>query len=208
MEKRTLKTYTDRAEKILSDREKELKTLQKKLADLEELITLKTEELEQATNVTDLKRYQAVKKELSDARDEQEMNSKRFDNLTKKELISKAEYEESVSAIKTLVSDAEKETRQKLVKLSEEMYSEGKKLSEIINKANAILHTYQHDLYRDGDMLRTAKGDVIPFSNAQKIGDEPWNAVYWGMSAARSFQYEKTTGKKIEPESKPPVWIR
>lgn len=204
----TLKTYADRAEKILSDREKELKTLQKKLADLGELITLKTEELEKATNATDLKRYQAVKKELNDARDAQEMNSKRFDNLTKKELISKAEYEESVSAIKALVSDAEKETRQKLVKLSEEMYSEGKKLSEIINEANAILHNYQHDLYLDGDMVRTAKGDVIPFSNVQKIGDEPWNAVNWGMDAARSFQYEKTTGKKIEPESKPLVWVR
>lgn len=196
----TLKTVTtveNMVNKILSDRAAETEELVEQVKRDAVAIADANKAMDAATIVGDVKAYQKAKAERRDASDAKEMHDARLDALNKKPLISKADYEKAVGDIYSEIAALEDKTKQNIAKLSESMESLTLDLQEAINQANKVLHTLQHDVYRDADRKVNSRGErmFLPHED-KKI--EKWDTINWGKAGVMHLQYLKYTGRKVQ----------
>jgi hypothetical protein len=181
---------------ILADRATERTDLEGLIIKDDIAITEADGAMDQATAAGDLKAYQKAKGEKQNAEDSKEMHTKRLNALKKKPLISPADYEKAVSAIYTDFAALEDHTKQQLAKLSDEMNVAAVDLTEAMNHANKVLHSLQHDIYRDADRERISKDG--PFTSTSKQEIDRWDAIRWGKAGVTHYQYTEYTGRKVE----------
>lgn len=151
---KTAAATENRINKILSDRVTETADLQEQVEKENAAIEAANKAMEAATMAGDVKAYQKAKGERRDVTDAKEMHESRLLSLNEKPLISRADYEKEVSAIFADFAALEDQTKQKLVKLSDEMNAVAAEFQEAIVHANEVLHSLQHDIYRDADRQR------------------------------------------------------
>ena len=180
---------------ILDNRVKEKEELEAQIKTDEAAIAAAAKAMEDATAAGNVKAYQQAKRDRQDASDAKEMHESRLDTLNNKTLISAVDYEKTVENIFTEIASLDKQTKEKLCKLSEEMYSSALELQTAINQANDVLHSLQHDIYRDADRQRSANGTL--YANDEKQVKK-WGTVSWGKACFEHFQYQEYTGKKIK----------
>ena len=183
--------------KILSDRVTETADLAEQVEKETASIAAANKAMEAATTAGDVKAYQKAKADRRDAADAKEMHESRLEALNNKPLISKADYEKAVADIYAEIAALDDQKRQRLAKLSDEMEAEALDLQEAINKANEVLHRLQHEVYRDADRSRNAKGEIMILVHEEKKV-EKWNTVNWGKAGVTHYQYTEYTGRKVQ----------
>lgn len=197
MAKAELKSIIETREmvsRILADREKETEEITGKVKDAQKAVDAAKYALETAITSGDLKTYQAAKAQLREAEDAREMYEARLEALHNKPLITKERYEKAVAAIYSEVAAADDQTKQALVKLSDQMNTLASTLETMLNDANSVLHVLQHDIYRDADMMRNANGEV--YGRRKEI--DKWKTVSWGKAGVNHDQYSEYTGRKVK----------
>ncbi len=194
MAKNAITEVENKIKKILEDRETEMANLEEQAEQEAAAIEAANKAMDAATVVGDVKAYQKAKAERRDAEDAKEMHEKRFVDLSKKPLISKAEYEKAVADIYAEFAAAEDKTKQQLAKLSDDMHGAALALEEMIERANAVLHKLQNDVYRNADRQKTANGSYI---GGEKVISE-YDTIYWGKAGVTHYQYEQYTGHRVQ----------
>ena len=191
-------TSVKKAEQLI---EKLKKTGAQELPELEAVIKKITEQKDAAANKMTKAvetggpaAYQDAKAEYNNAIDSLEMYARRREYLQSRPLISQAQYEEVVSDICQEMAEAETSTIDTLEKLAEQMNAAAVELEEAQAKANKVLATLQHDIYRDADRSRDKDGRIKPiFSEIKKV--DKWQVINWGKSAVKNKEYISYTGR-------------
>ena len=167
----TLKAVTtveSNVKKILSDGVTETADLAEQVEKGSAAIAAANKAMEAATTAGDVKAYQKAKADRRDAADAKEMHEARLNALNNKPLISKADYEKAVADIYAEIAALDDQIKQRLAKLSDQMEAEALELQEAINKANEVLRRLQHEVYRDADRSRSAKGVMMYLAHEEK----------------------------------------
>lgn len=152
---------------ILENRETELKDIESKLAKAKESEQKASETMQAATNNSDVKAYSKAKATRNESRDAIEMYSNRLETLKSKELITKKEYEETVSEILENQSKSVKDAEKEINKLLEKLLTMGLNLSKEVSETNKVLTDWQTKIYRDAD--RTDKNGKVAYGNRKEF---------------------------------------
>lgn len=188
-----------RIEEIEANRKKGLEELETLKEENESQIAEANKKMEEATEAGDLEAYQKAKAELRNALDAKEMYNKRYNAFLDKALITKAEYNKLVTGILEECAALDNKAKEKLAALANQMLEIGLELQETFNGSNHILAKLQHDIYKDEDRTKNAKGVVMNLSHERKAYTN-YDTVAWAKAAAKHYSYEKYTGNKITEE--------
>ena len=194
---KTIKEMEVLIDKILADREHNIKVLEDQLSKDRAGMTKAQNDMDDATNKGDLKAYQRAKADRENYRDAVEMNSNRLDALKKKALISKDDYEKTIKEVYDEYDSIVDASKEKMSALSEEMYQVGMDIQNETNIANKVLRRFQHEIYRDADRSKNADGKIVYFSQETKEV-KAWDVVDWAKASIRTDGFKAYTGKKYE----------
>lgn len=188
-----VEAYTDY---ILQEKEESLTTYSRQIRETEDKINDLTNAMDEAVKAGNDKAYIKAKKDRDEAQTLKGLCKARLERAVSQPLIEKAEYEAKVKAIYEEMDGINMQIRAKLATLAEEMSGLVDDLAEAQGKANETLHRLQHEVYKDADRTRNKEGEVIPIQ-AEDKGVNFSGTIMWGKEAIRHYQYELTTGKKI-----------
>ena len=183
----------NRIDSILSDRAKALSDIDEQIRNAGAAVASAAEEMEIAISSGDLAAYQRAKANMTNALDAKEMHEARKEALLHKPLISRTEYEKTVSDIKTAVAEVEEKTKKELCFLSEQMATAADALEEMARSANDVLYRLQHEAYQDADRTRNPKTNAILIIGHEQKTVNPFATINWGRMAAKSAQYAEYT---------------
>ncbi len=164
----TLETMNTKADEILKKRTKEQKALSDQLREERAAAAKAEAAMDKATAAGDLKAYQSAKKDKADATDAIEMHSARFDALEHKPLVTEAEYNKAIASIMGELTAENNRAKEKLTALADEMKATADELAEIFAEGNALLHKWQHDVFRDDATKTTNDGKKIHRQDLEK----------------------------------------
>lgn len=175
-------------QEIMNDSTKEIASREAAIEEETKKIATNNDLMLKATDSGDMKAYQTAKKAKQDAVDAKEMYESRLKALQRKPLISKEEYEGMIAEITEELDSVNDQIRAKLAKLSEEMNEAAVEMMDAQEKANSILHTLQHNIFKDADRTRNADGCIIEMQSEVKRLD--YGATFtWGKTAISHYQY-------------------
>ena len=185
--------------RIMEAREKDISDLEDKIIADEKAIETAEEDMNIATNAGNLEAYREAKARRAFSIDSKEMHQSKLTALRDKPLISLEEYREGVSSVRHEIEKLERETKEVLKALSDKMDSEAERLSDALIRANGILESWQHDIFRDADRSRNPKtGEPLPISSERaQVNAEYFFTVKWGKMGVNSVQYKMFTGQKV-----------
>ncbi len=182
--------------KILSDRVTESADLETQIEIDEGKIKKATEAMEAASDASNLEAYKEAKRKMTEAETELEMHKRRLEKLKEKELISKADYEKNVADIFSDYEKARRQTRQKLLRLTEEMKKETDDFLEAYSHANKTLARLQDEVYRNADRMKVKNGFI---DRPKALPQE--STFYWGNLAVDCKEYETAKREAEEAEA-------
>ena len=190
---KTLESMNTKANEILKDRDEQLKTLSDQLREERAAAAKAEAAMDKATAAGDLKAYQNAKKERADAMDAIEMHSARFDTLEHKPLVTEAEYNKAIAAIMGDLTEKNNRAKEKLTSLADEMKAVADELTEILSEGNALLHKWQHEIYRD-DATRTRNDGSKVHDPSKEKQWKDYTAVLYGGRAVEDQFYKDFRG--------------
>ena len=132
-------------------------------------------------SVKDFEQYHTYKNKLEELEDERRTLEHKLKTARELPLISHEEYNELVKTVKDEIKEAEAQTREKLVKLSEEANELGQELQEATKQSNKALSDIQRGLYKEKEPLTY----------------ETFNTVLWAGAGVDTLPYRVETNKKI-----------
>lgn len=181
---------------ILQEKEGTLTSFGKQIREAEDKINELTATMEDAVKSGNDKAYIKAKKDRDEAQTLKGLCKARLERAVSQPLIDKAEYEAKVKDICDELDEVNAGIREKLATLAEEMSGLADELAEAQSKANEALHRLQHEVYKDADRTRNKEGEIIPIQAETKSVN--YNGTFvWGKEAIRHYQYEVTTGIKV-----------
>lgn len=193
----TVKEIETTAKELLAKKSAELKILAEEIDKEAAAIERAKEDMEAATIAGDVKAYQQAKAARRDAEDAKEMHEARINALNNNPLMSQAEYEKAVASIYAEVAAIDDQTKQKLVKLSDQMEDAAESLKQSIDYANKVLQMLQGDIYKDADRSRDKNGRLMKLAHEDKAVSK-WETVSWGKAGVTHYQYGLYTGRHVE----------
>lgn len=192
----------NRIEEILSGRAAELEALAKQIEQESADIETVNQEMETATAAGDVEGYRKAKAKRAAVMDGKEMHESRLNALRNKPLITKEEYDKTVSDVFAEYATLDDLTREKLYKLSNEMNAAAEELRKAQIRANEALRRLQDDIYRGADRSINEKtGELLRLPTEDKRIDK-WNTINWGQSGVSHYQYKIYADRVKSEESK------
>lgn len=189
----------NRIEEILSGRAAELEALAKQIEQESADIETINREMETATAAGDVEGYRKAKAKRAAVMDGKEMHESRLNALRNKPLITKEEYDKTVSDVFAEYATLDDLTREKLYKLSNEMNAAAEELRKAQIRANEALRRLQDDIYRGADRsINTKTGELLRLPTEDKRIDK-WNTINWGQSGVSHYQY-KIYAERVKSE--------
>ena len=183
-----------KANRILSDRKAEMKTISSRIRKAESDAAAAREKLEAATAASDLDAYQNAKADLHRAEDAKEMLKNRLAALKDKPLILKEEYEKLTAEIVAEYTEKDNAACQRLAELADEMNNIGLDLREAIEDANMTLKTLQEEIYKNADRSKHDNGKVLYMSHEDNC-IKKYGTIQWATVAVEHSQYNNYNGK-------------
>ncbi|MBR2504670.1 MAG: hypothetical protein IKB61_01860 [Elusimicrobiaceae bacterium] len=158
---KTIKTYTKKAEDILAASNAQIQEINNRLVKEREKAEEYKEAMTAAWTAADPAAHRTAKRDYEDVTDGINMYSDRLEALKSKRLVSEGEYNEAVTAIMAALAEEDKQARKKLVELTDEMKKVTDQLSATLDEGNKLLHTWQHDIFKDDAHKVTPQGTRI-----------------------------------------------
>jgi len=206
MEFKTVTQTAHKIERIMADRDQILEGLKSQISDAEAVVKSADAKMEEATRNGDVSGYKTAKARLEDANTTLEMVRKRYDIYLNQPLISQEEYKNQAAAIMDECQKACDDLKQKLVKLSEDMYEAGEEVLQAISKANKVLAEWQEKIYRGADRARDKNGNYY-MSDALSFGGAG-SVIYWSRLGVQSPHYQNATGNQWVDDRKGGSFLR
>lgn len=206
-ELKAVKAAESKAKEILAKRAEELKVLAEQIDREAAAIARAKEEMQAATIAGDLKAYQQAKAARRDAEDAKEMHEARIHGLNDQPLISKGEYDKAVADIYAELAAADDKAKQQLAAYSDKMEAVAEELRQDMEKANAVLHLLQANVYKDADRTKDRNGHIIRVPHEDKTIDK-WTTISWGKAGVTHYQYGEYTGRRVEDRSDGKQWVK
>lgn len=206
-ELKAVKAAESKAKEILAKRAEELKVLAEQIDREAAAIARAKEEMQAATIAGDLKAYQQAKAARRDAEDAKEMHEARIHGLNDQPLISKGEYDKAVADIYAELAATDDKAKQQLAAYSDKMEAVAEELRQDMEKANAVLHLLQANVYKDADRTKDRNGHIIRVPHEDKTIDK-WTTISWGKAGVTHYQYGEYTGRRVEDRSDGKQWVK
>lgn len=192
--KKAIAEVEAKANKILENRKAEL-------ADIENLIETAKQQKDEAesrmkgaTNNSDIGAYQAAKQIRNDAEDAIEMYSNRLEILKGEPLITEKDYKDGIAVIIKTLETVSAVARNDLVKCVEEIKKIAESAMKEIEDGNEVLSKWQHKIYQDNCLERSAKGSEYHNPRLEKRYED-W-AIGWFLDhIVKSEQYRSIANK-------------
>lgn len=192
--KKAIAEVEAKANKILENRKAEL-------ADIENLIETAKQQKDEAesrmkgaTNNSDIGAYQAAKQIRNDAEDAIEMYSNRLEILKGEPLITEKDYKDGIAVIIKTLETVSAVARNDLVKCVEEIKKIAESAMKEIEDGNEVLSKWQHKIYQDNCLERSAKGAEYHNPRLEKRYED-W-AIGWFLDhIVKSEQYRSIANK-------------
>lgn len=186
---KAIKDAEQTVERILQENADEATTLTERIEQAADDMSKAAEKMREASAKSDLSAYQKAKAARQNAADVKEMSEARLQEITEAPLISKADYDHAVSAIRAELIEMEGNARAELIRLSDAMSAVSDGLNSAITRAENIVQTMQHELRKDRDM-QVVNGRTI--GNPLPISQSARDTVAWGQVGVNHFQYGAT----------------
>ena len=189
MELKAIKDAEQAVERILQDNAAEAATLKERIELAADDMSKAADDMREASQKADLTAYQKAKAARQNAADVKEMSEARLQEITEAPLISKADYDRAVSAIRAELTEAEGSAKAELIRLSDAMKAVSDGLNAAITKAESIVQAMQRELRRNQDM-QVVNGR--PIGKPLPIPQSARDTVAWGQAGVNHFQYGAT----------------
>lgn len=162
-----LEAITKDLEKILADRDKEIKELEPEITKAENILSEIEPKLTAAATAHDLAEFQKLKNQKRDAADALEMLQTRYTQIVNESYITPARREAIEKELNDNFNAAEAAALDRLVKLADEMKQEGDALEDLLLRTNEALQTLKNDVCHDphGPGAAISKWNTIGFAN-------------------------------------------
>lgn len=146
---KTINTYSKKADAILEASNAQILEINSHMAEEREKAEEHKKAMETAWTAADPAAYRVAKSAYTEVTEGIDMFSDRLEALKSKRLVSENEYNEAVKAIMAALAEEDKQAKEKLVALTDEMKKVTDQLSATLDEGNKLLHTWQHDIYKD-----------------------------------------------------------
>ncbi len=164
----TIEEMKNKADAILKDREAEQRELSEQLREERAAVAKAEKAMDEATVAGDLKAYKEAMSKRNDAAIAVQMHSRRYDDLESKPLVTEAEYNKVIASIMGELTAENNRAKEKLTDLADQMKEIADQLTATFAEGNKILHTWQHDIFRDDATKNRNDGSKIHRQDFEK----------------------------------------
>lgn len=187
------KTLTEAEQTIksrLADAAKDADTARAKIAEADGAIKAALDKMERATFEGQEMAYQQAQAELDRAQHLKEYQTKRFEALTAKQLITQDDYTRLCDGVFKEFEELDAETREHLAELSDKMTEIAKEYKAALERFNAALFGLQTQLYKNADGVRAKYGQMVVYPGIKKEVKGARTLV-WAECALRNPWYRE-----------------
>lgn len=172
-------------QKVLQEAEEKRQALAKKLEERRTAVSRAENDMVDAAARENEEAYQRARLDRENSISSAELFENRLASIGSAPLIQQAEYEQRIAEVMSAIQDADKTAYKKLCALSEQMQRIGNDLSATIEQGNALMHQWQHDVFKDSAEMKNAAGKGIHIDSLEKQYRE-FSTVWWaGLAAER-----------------------
>lgn len=168
----TIKEVKTTIEKLQKSYEAEKSDMERKINTAEKVQSDALKAATAAYDACDINAFHSAQDQKRAGDDSAAMYKKKLAALLDTPLISVEEYNQMVCDVMAEMKDMIDADRGKIRKLIEEVESLAKEECTRIEEANALLHTIQHEIYKDDACMETATGKRIPMPHLEKRFDD------------------------------------
>ena len=157
-----LKTITARADELKVRQATEILQRQAAIKKTDDAIRKAEAELSAALAAGDEAAYKAARSQLRELQDGRELHTRFLENIQRKPLIDKSEYEAGKDAILAEMTETCNDDQIKVYKLMNEILSICDQNSARISDVNTFLHSWQRGFYKQPERMQVEENGWLP----------------------------------------------
>lgn len=192
MKLKELKAAEALAANLLKDNETQQQVCTSKITQADDLIAQANERMEKAQAAGDNAAYKAAREDRADALVTRELFSGRLDSLKNDPQLAPEDYERITASVISEFGENHEAVQNTIVDAADKLSAAADDLADLANRVNDILHTLQHDIYKDADRKRHhTTGECYDPTDAKTINLRAVSdTIAWAKHGTFRPQYE------------------
>ncbi len=177
-------------QKVIADRDRKTAEAQQLIQETEKTLLEIEDRIDKAAKDGDADAFRQARKDRLEVLELQELYNRQNEALSKRQLITKEDYERTIKDIFAEYDAKQLCAKEKLAKLAEQMADIAEELDVSFQEANVVLKLLQHDVYMDADRMKHPRtGECL--TAVDMLGLKDRSAIQWGKIAKENFTYSE-----------------